>query len=347
MAISQKSPPILLLLILTIFISTPSSTSAAAADIVSDLHSLRSHSPSGIIHLNDTLLHRIFDSGHRSFHLIIFFDAIQLHHQPQPNLKSFKAEFELISESFLINNNRNSSSLSKIFFFDIEFAESQNEFLRFGVEALPNVRIVSPHANVLESDSIPMEVGDDHSSLAESMAEFIKFKTGLTIGNIHHPPILSKTQLGFLITGFLIWIPFMIRKLIAGKTLFHNKRVWIFGTLFVYFFSVSGSMFILIRGIPFFITDRNDPNKAIFFYKGNGMQFGFECISVGFMFTIVGLLLAFVTRVIVKMKDSMVQRATMISSLIVSFWAVREVVVLNHWKTGYAVYAYLPSNWYK
>ncbi|XP_024982870.1 probable dolichyl-diphosphooligosaccharide--protein glycosyltransferase subunit 3 [Cynara cardunculus var. scolymus] len=339
MAISPKSS-LILLLILTILTSTASSFTAG---IVSDLYSLQSHFPSGVIHLNDTLIHRIFSSGDRSFYLIIFFDAIPLRHKPESNLKSIKAEFDLIAKSFLINNH--SSSLSKIFFCDIEFTESQKEFLRFGVQSLPNVRIVPPDANVSNSDSIPMEVGE-YSTLAESMAEFIEFKTGITIGKIHHPPILSKTQLGFLITGFLIWMPFMTRKVLAGNTLFHNKRVWMFGTLFVYFFSVSGSMFILIRRIPLFIVDRKDPNKAIFFYKGNGMQFGFECISVGFLFTIVGLLLAFITRIIVKMKDSMVQRATMISALIVSFWAVREVVILNHWKTGYAVYAYLPSSWY-
>lgn len=123
------------------------------------------------------------------------------------------------------------------------------------------------------------------------------------------------------------------------------KKMWICGTLFVYFFSVSGSMFILIHRIPLFVMDRNDPNNPVFFFKGHGMQFGAEGMCVGFLFTIVGLLISFVTRIVVRIKDSMMQRVTMAGLMIVSFWAVKQVVRLNHWKTGYAIHAYLPSNW--
>ncbi|KAI3829372.1 hypothetical protein L1987_03495 [Smallanthus sonchifolius] len=185
------------------------------------------------------------------------------------------------------------------------------------------------------------------SGFAESVADFINLKTKISIGAIHRPPIVSKTQLGFVIGGFLIWLPFLIKKVITGETVFHNKKIWICGTVFVYFFSVSGSMFILIRRIPLFVMDRNDPNSLIFFFKGHGMQFGAEGMCVGFLFTVVGLLLSLVTRVVVRMKDSMRQRVTMVSTMIVSFWAVKQVVGLSHWKSGYAVHAYLPSSGYK
>ncbi|GJU73827.1 probable dolichyl-diphosphooligosaccharide--protein glycosyltransferase subunit 3B [Tanacetum coccineum] len=341
MAISPKISPFLLML-LTIIASI---VTIANAGLVSDLHSLQSHSPSGVIHLNVTLLDRIFNSNERSFYVIIFFDAILLHDKPEPNLKSIRFEFALISNSFILNN-QNKSSLSKVFFFDIEFGESEKGFKRFGIQALPNIRIVPPDVVDLKSDSIPMDVGE-YSGLAESMANFIESKTGLSIGRIHRPPMLLKMQLGVVIVGFFIWVPFMINKVIAGETIFHNKKVWIFGTIFVYFFSVSGSMFILIRRIPLFVIDRKDPDKAVFFFKGNGMQFGSEGMCIGFLFTIVGLLLAFITRVVVTIKESMMQRLAMISAMIVSFWAVKEVARLDHWKTGYSVHPYVPSNWHK
>lgn len=341
----KPSQVLFLLTITNIFISTTSYVHHTTTGIVSNLHSHQSQSPSGVIHLNEALVDRIIQSGARSFYLVIFFDALKLHNQSEPNLKSIKSEFALISKSFIINNH-NSSSLSKIFFCEIEFGESEKEFLRFGVHALPNILIAPPNANNLISDSIPMDVGE-YSSLAESMADFISSKTGLFIGKIHRPPFLSKTQLGFVVVGLLLWIPFMTKKVIAGETIFHNKRIWIIGTLFVYFFSVSGFMFILIRRIPFFVIDRKDPNKGVFFFKGNSMQFGCEGMCVGFLFIIVGLLLAFVTRVVVRMKDSMLQRVAMISAMAVSFWAVKKVVWLAHWKTGYSVHAYNPSNWYK
>ncbi|KAK1368407.1 hypothetical protein POM88_034499 [Heracleum sosnowskyi] len=53
-------------------------------------------------------------------------------------------------------------------------------------------------------------------------------------------------------------------------------------------------MFNLIRQMPMFISDRDDPNKLVFFYQGSELQFGVEGFVVGFLYTIVGLLLAFV-----------------------------------------------------
>lgn len=189
-----------------------------------------------------------------------------------------------------------------------------------------------------------MDAGD-FSRLAESMAEFIESRTKLTMGQIHRPPILSKTQIGFLIAGFLISLPFLFKRLLAGETLLHDKRLWLSGSVFVYFFSVSGTMHNIIRKMPMFIADRNDPSKMVFFYQGSGMQLGAEGFAIGFLYTIVGLLLAFVTHVLVRVKNSVAQRTIMIVAMIISVWAVRKVVYLDNWKTGYAVHAYLPSSW--
>ncbi|XP_071718316.1 probable dolichyl-diphosphooligosaccharide--protein glycosyltransferase subunit 3B [Rutidosis leptorrhynchoides] len=342
-SVTPKHTLIPLILQLLIFLSPPSAT--ATADVTSDLISLRSHSSSGIIHLHEPILNRIIELEARSFYLIIFFDAIQLHNQPESNLKSIKSEFALISNSFIINN-KNTSFVIKLFFCEIEFSESEKLFLKFGVNALPNIRIVPPNVHDLKSESIQFNVGD-YSDLADAMVTFIESKVDLSIGRIHRPPTLSKTHLGFIIGVILLRTPFMIKKVISGETIFHNKNLWLSGTLFIYFFSISGFMFILIRKIPLFVIDRKDSNKVVFFYKGNGMQFGAEGMCVGFLFTLVGLLLVFVTRFVVKINDSMIQRGAMISAMIVSFWAVKEVVRLSHWKSGYAVHAYLPSNWYK
>lgn len=94
-----------------------------------------------------------------------------------------------------------------------------------------------------------------------------------------------------------------------------------------------------------FLADRNDPGKLVFFYQGSGMQLGAEGFAIGFLYTIVGLLLAFVTRVLVVVRNRNVQRGVMTFALLVSFWAVRKVVYLDNWKTGYGVHAFWPSSW--
>nr|GEY68479.1 probable dolichyl-diphosphooligosaccharide--protein glycosyltransferase subunit 3B [Tanacetum cinerariifolium] len=126
---------------------------SANAGIVSNLHTLQSHSPSGVIHLNETLLDRI--SNERSPNMIIFFDAILLYDKPEPNLKFIRSEFALISNSFILDN-QNKSSLSKVFFFDIEFGELEKGFQRFGIQSLPKIRIVPLNVEDLKSDSIPI-----------------------------------------------------------------------------------------------------------------------------------------------------------------------------------------------
>lgn len=185
----------------------------------------------------------------------------------------------------------------------------------------------------------------DYSRLAESMAEFVESKTKFTAGPIHRPPIISKKQMMLVIAIILIWTPFLLKRLLTGKTLLHNKNVWMAGSIFVYFFSVSGAMHNIIRKMPMFLVDRNDPGRLIFFYQGSGMQLGAEGFAIGSLYTIVGLLLAFVTHILVSGKNKTVQRLVMLFVLFVSFWAVQKVVSLDNWKTGYGIHAYWPSSW--
>jgi len=94
-----------------------------------------------------------------------------------------------------------------------------------------------------------------------------------------------------------------------------------------------------------FLVDRNDPSKLVFFYQGSGMQLGAEGFAVGFLYTVVGLLLAFTTHGLVRVSNVSVQRVVMIFALLVSFLAVKQVVYLDNWKTGYGIHGFWPSSW--
>ncbi|CAA6658281.1 unnamed protein product [Spirodela intermedia] len=185
----------------------------------------------------------------------------------------------------------------------------------------------------------------DFSRLAESMAEFIEAKTGISVGPIQRPPLLSGRQMAFLALVALISAPFLIRRVIAGETLLHDRKIWMAGAVFVYFFSVSGAMHNIIRNMPLFLTDREDPTKLVFFYQGSGMQLGAEGFAVGFLYTVVGLMMALVTHGLVQLKSVKVQRVLMVIAMVISFWAVKKVIYLDNWKTGYRVHAYWPTSW--
>ncbi|WVY97922.1 probable dolichyl-diphosphooligosaccharide--protein glycosyltransferase subunit 3B [Vigna radiata var. radiata] len=329
--------PKLLLLILTVAVS---SAMASDDERVSELLSLQSRSKSGVIRLNDQSLSRFLTAVKtpRPYSILLFFDAAQLHDKQELRLTELHNEFSIVASSFLTNNPSN----SKLFFCDIEFKESQLSFSQFGVNALPHIRLIGPNMSL--KDSEPMDQGD-FSRLAESMAEFVEAKTKLSVGPIHRPPVFSRNQLILIAVVIVIWIPFFIKKVITGQTLLHDPKVWLAGSVFVYFFSVSGAMHNIIRKMPMFLVDRNDPSKLVFFYQGSGMQLGAEGFTVGFLYTVVGLLLAFLTHGLVRVRNVSVQRVVMIFALLVSFLAVKQVVYLDNWKTGYGIHGFWPSSW--
>ncbi|GAB2298833.1 hypothetical protein Dimus_032910 [Dionaea muscipula] len=338
---------LLLTLILSSLVPTITIADSDTDSIVADLLSLQSQSKSGVIRLTDRLLRRILSlptTSLRPFTFLIFFDAAHLHDKSELNLPSLKSEFSLVASSF-ISNNRDSSPhlLSTLFFFDLEFKDSQSSFAFFDVNTLPHIRLIDPDVkNPKDAPQIDLR---DYSRLAESIAELIETKTKVSIGPINRPPMFSRKQITVCVVIVLICTPYAIKKIIAGGTLLHDYRLWLFGAVFVYFFSVSGAMFNIIRKMPMFIQDRNDPGKLVFFYQGSGMQLGAEGFAVGFLYTIVGLVLALVTHGVIKIRNVNVQRTLMVIALIVSFWAVGKVVHLDNWKTGYGIHGYWPSSW--
>lgn len=344
MAAIPANPSYLLLFIVALLLATASSESDS--DRVAELLSLQARSKSGVIRLDDHSVKRFLSpaTSPRSYAIALFFDAAQLHDKAELRLQDLRAEFGLLATSFIANNNnKEEDSPPRLFFCDIEFTQSQATFAHFGVNSVPHIRLVSGDIRSLK-DADQMHQGD-LSRLADSMADFIESRTKLSVGPIRRPPMFSNKQLAFFGIAILVWVPFVAKKILKGDTLLHDSRIWLAFAVFVYFFSVSGAMHNIIRKMPMFLADRNDPSKLVFFYQGSGVQLGAEGFAVGFLYTIVGLLLAFVTHILPRAKNVTAQRGAMIVALIVSFWAVRKVVQLDNWKTGYGIHVYWPSSW--
>ncbi|CAL0316318.1 unnamed protein product [Lupinus luteus] len=336
MALSPKLP--LLFLIITL-----SSVTATASndDVVAELLSLRSTSNSGVIHLDDESISRVLTSvtTPRPYSIFLFFDAVQFHDKKELRvLPEFKKQFNLLSSSFIKNN----PDSAKIFFCDIEFKDSNLTFSRFGVRTLPHIRLVGPTQGFSDSESF--DEGDP-TNMAESMAYFIQLKTNISVGPIHRPQLLSRNQIILIALVILAFISYFIKKFIAVLSLFRSQKLWLAGSLFVYFLSVSGCMHNIIKSTPMFLEDRDNPSKLVFFYRGYDRQLGAEGFTVGLLYTVVGLLLAFLTQGLVKVRNVLVQTLVTFTALVVSLLIVKQVVVLDNWKTGYKIHAFWPSAW--
>lgn len=309
-------------------------------DRTAELLHLQSRSKDGVIRMTDNKFRRMASTeAPRPYSLIIFFDAEQLWTQQELRLQEYRKEFGLVASSFIKHNERGSGE-GKVFFVDVEFKEGQGIFRMFDVQTLPHVRYLPPGSGN-EKSSEEMSGGRN----AEGVASFVTSKTGFACGAIERPPFLSRNRMLAFLGLFLVSAPMVGKKLAAPRSPLRDTRIWMAGALAIYFFSVSGGMHNIIRKMPLFMVDRNDPSKLVFFYHGSGMQLGTEGFVVGFLYTIVGLLLGFITHIAPHISSKNAQRIIMIVAITISFVAVRKVIALDNWKTGYHIFAFWPLRW--
>ncbi|KAG0591329.1 hypothetical protein M758_1G163500 [Ceratodon purpureus] len=312
-------------------------------DRVADLMHMQAQAKDGVIRLDEHNFRRFMSTSEpRPYALILFFDASQLHSNTELRLVEFRKEFGLVATAYG-KYHKGQESEGKVFFCDLEFKQMQGVFQLFKVQALPHVRFVAAGSGDQDA-SEEMNQGE-FPRTAEGVASFVTAKTKQQCGPIERPPPLSKGQVWALATLVLLATPFAVRIAAAPDSPLREPRIWCFGALMIYFFSVSGGMHNIIRKMPLFMQDRNNPAKLVFFYQGSGMQLGAEGFVVGFLYTIVGLLLGFVTHFAPQIRSKIVQRLVMIVAITISFVAVRKVIALDNWKTGYWIHAFWPSRW--
>lgn len=312
-------------------------------DRVADLLYMRSQSKDGVIRLDDNNFRRFMSttSGPRPYSLILFFDASQLHANTELKLVEFRKEFGLVATAYA-NHNKGTEAEGKVFFCDLEFKHMQGVFQMFGVQSLPHVRSVASGSGDQKA-SEEMNHGE-YPRTAEGIASFVMAKTNQQCGPIARPPPLSKRQTWALAILVLLATPFAVKIMAAPDSPLREPRVWCGGALLIYFFSVSGGMHNIIRKMPLFMQDRANPDKLVFFYQGSGVQLGAEGFVVGFLYTLVGLLIGFVTHLAPLIRSKILQRLLMITVITISFMAVRKVIALDNWKTGYWIHAFWPTD---
>ncbi|XP_074592492.1 putative dolichyl-diphosphooligosaccharide--protein glycosyltransferase subunit 3 [Curcuma longa] len=141
------------------------------------------------------------------------------------------------------------------------------------------------------------------------MAKFLEVKARISLGGpILQAPLVSFRLVLLLLAAILISAPYLIRCILESGTLFHYQRLWMSVALF-------------------------------------GVSLGAESFAIGFLYMVVGLVLAFVTHLLIRFRSISDQRGFMLAGMTLAYWAVSEVIYLDNWKTGYRMHSFRLKSW--
>ncbi|KAL4445853.1 hypothetical protein ABPG77_009052 [Micractinium sp. CCAP 211/92] len=295
----------------------------------------------GLIELDQNTFNELLVGKSRPYSVFVVGDAKDLRRDPKLRLVPLVSDFKLVAKAFAATN-AGKPAAGQAFFARMEFARAQHLFGRMGIKALPYLARIPPSLAVTEGGaiSVPAEEVLPTSGYPwgpERIAEFVSERTGLAVGEVKHAPLISPRVLPLVSLAVLACIVYVGYKLYYAPCMRH-QALYAVGALCIYWFSVSGGMFNIIRGVPLVGFDHRN-RQAMLFMQGQG-QLGAEGFIMGTLYTTVGLSVATLITLVPKIKDSGAQRVAAYATILVAFFAFRMVTSNHLWKTG------MSTSWY-
>ncbi|KAL4425744.1 hypothetical protein ABPG75_009760 [Micractinium tetrahymenae] len=296
----------------------------------------------GLIELDAGTFQELLVGKSRPYSVFIVADAKDLRSDPKLRLVPLVSDFKLVAKAFAATN-AGKPAAGQAFFARMEFSRAQNLFGRMSIKALPYLARIPPGLAITEGGAVSVPAEEVLSTGGypwgpERIAEFVGERTGLAVGEVKHAPLISPRLMPLVSLAVLACIVFVGYKLYYAPFMRH-QALYAVGALCVYWFSVSGGMFNIIRGVPLVGFDHRK-RQAMLFMPGQG-QLGAEGFIMGSLYTTVGLSVAALITLVPKIKDSGAQRVAAYAILLVAFMAYRMVTSNHVWKTGMSPHWYL------
>ena len=282
----------------------------------------------GVLSFDDALFDKFGFDSKRDYGLVIFFDAARYHDNSELRLPEMRKQFGIVSQSFL--KSHVGENASKLFFCVVDVDSAMNVFDVFGVRSVPHIIYIHP-GKVDTAEEFNFETSERS---AHGIAAFIKSVANVDVGPIPKPPLFSTVQIIIIVISCILGVPAIPWLIVSRRSPVYSPWSWCLLGLAVYLFSVSGGMFNIIRGMPMYIRDPAVPGKFVFFYNQSGAQFGVEGFMLGSLYTVVGLILAFVTYVLPRVRNAWIQRGMMIVSCVATYAAILQVLMFQSMKEG-------------
>ena len=263
------------------------------------------------------------------------------------------------------------SPLDALFFATLDFESAREAFHRLGVQSLPWVISVSPDAAVPADGDIEIlgdavmrhaRYGHRHWSAADfarfasdrveawrtermavegfdggdgaSAAAAADFPPAIVIHEAPPRPSVVNILLGLATLSALAAIGWKLYR----SPLARSYPLWTLAALGVWWFSTSGGMYNIIRGMPMVLPQRDGTVKL--FLDGSG-QVGFEGFLMGSLYACVGLAFFTLSSAATRLSDEGARRVAGYVALCLAWFAYRRVVSIHDWKTSFGWHSFL------
>lgn len=202
----------------------------------------------------------LVDGNSRSYAVCVFADSTQYRNSGKLELAKRLENVATASKAILKHQKSTEGGVTGNFIVTrVVLEDSRATFGRMGVVGLPFFGCIPSSFPVTHGKNIELPnrfmypPGPVEDMKAQDIADFIGASTGIDIGEPQMEP--RSPFLPFVVLFFLGNLAIIGYKL-SNSWLIHYMPLYICGSLLVYWFSVSGGMFNIIRGMPFVGVDR-------------------------------------------------------------------------------------------
>ncbi|KAG2488872.1 hypothetical protein HYH03_012667 [Edaphochlamys debaryana] len=310
---------------------------AAAESDAAELAHLRKQSRDAVIPLDDNIWNDYVDGPSRPYAVVIFYSAQQVIEQnPNLRLDELRREFGLAATAFA-----RGSDADKVFFFEAALETSQKPFAMLQVNALPYVVRIPPSLSVsggtVEVPKVEKMLPDSFTGAAypwpaEAFIEHMGTRVGLSAAAVDRPSIYKSPFFPFIVFGALVTAMYLGYK-IYMLALLRHAAIWAVVSMAIFWFSASGGMYNIIRGVPFWIRDRN--GRLQFFLTGGRGALGAEGFVLGSLYLAISLSIAFITFLAPRISSRIARDLSSTLGALVATAAFYQTFQLWSQKTGY------------
>mmetsp|Transcript_4966 Transcript_4966/g.8649 ORF Transcript_4966/g.8649 Transcript_4966/m.8649 type:complete len:340 (+) Transcript_4966:53-1072(+) len=310
------------------------------ADSVAQLRKLRDSTKDGILVLDDEQL-KTFGAGKaRSYSLIIFLSAAQVMDNTQLALPVLRQEFSLAAKALQAGPNPDSA-----FFVESVFEQCPRFFRALEVQQVPFIfhlpgtkRLSLVKMEVDKVDKMTFEtVQAKYPWQAETMTGFFS-QLGLEFAEVFRFALVKSPWFPAVVGAALLGLSALAYLLLRLGVL-HHPLIYAVGSLGIFWFSVSGGMYNIIRGMPMFIRDKK--GKMQFFLGSRGNQLGAEGFIMGSGYILFSANIALLTYAVPRVGNKFMRN--LLSYVLVAGAGYMAVLLFGAFsaKTGTRINTYL------